>query len=774
MPNEIVSFDNRYQTKTSAMSAKNQEFLAEQGSRMLVENLPVAMVRYDRDFRRIYTNPTYRQVMMYEGEVLGKSINELWWATNMSAESYRAILEMVMRSGDQFEVTLEWKDGEGRQLSYIKKLIAEFDASGQTVVGVMGLGIDVSAQRQQQLVESKRQRVFERLAHGDDLADVLKLVAYYVESARPGAYCSLVLLDEEQRRFQAVTAPSFPETHRAWFNSLEQADANGLCKGWISAAMCGERVIVEDFNKYTCSVASLNVIHEMGIAACWAEPIFSTSRQLLAVLSLYLKQTGPPDQNDLTLLHQAAQLSSLAIERKRFEQKIYSLACYDPLTGLPNRRLFNNRLHEEIVKAERGAYGLAVLFIDLDCFKEVNDTWGHEAGDGLLVDAAQRIQSCVRESDTVARLGGDEFVVILPEVCNLSPLERVAQNIVSIMQRPFYYGERSANVSASIGIAVYPEDAGDEESLVSCADQAMYVAKEAGRNRFSIFTHRLSERERQRWQLSNDLRCALGNGQLEVYYQPIVDVCSGETVKAEALLRWHHHELGAVRLDYFLPIAEETDMIHEIGAWVFQEAIDTAKRWNALKHGQGPKQIAVNMSTRQFIKGDGDQLAIEYLRAAGLDAAHIAIDITESMLLHDDPKIAEKLENLRQADIQLSLDDFSTGISAMSSLKKANIDYLKFDRSFIRDLETNPDYKIIAEAVVVMAQRLGLKTIAKGVETVGQRTMLEAMGCMLHQGYLYAHPMPADVFLAFVDRPKTGGYDLRVGSHSNGNLVGEC
>lgn len=729
MPNEIVSFEHRYQPDTAPMSSESRTFLPEPGNRMLVENLPMAMVRYDRNFRRIYGNPTYRQTVVADGgEILGKSIKERWWATNMSAESYRAILEMVMRSGDQLEVTLEWKNGEDRQLCYIKKLVPEFDASGQAV-GVIGLGVDVSAQRQQQRVENKRQRVFERLAHGDDLADVLELVVYYVESAKPGVYCSIVLLDEEHRRFQAMTAPSFPESYRA-----ELVEASGHCKGWANSALCGERVIVEDFSQHTCSAACLNVIREMGFAACWAEPIFSSSRQLLGVLSLYLKQSGTPDHNDLTLLLQAGQLSALAIERKRFEQKIYSLACYDPLTALPNRRLFNIRLHEEIVKAERDAYSLAILFIDLDSFKEVNDTWGHEAGDGLLVDAAQRIQSCVRESDTVARLGGDEFVVILPEVGNLRPLARVAQNIVSTMRRPFYYGERSANVSASIGIAVYPEDADDEETLVSCADQAMYAAKETGRNRFSIFTQRLSERERQRWQLSNDLRCALGNGQLEVYYQPIVNASSGQTVKAEALLRWHHHELGAVRLDHFLPTAEETDMIHEIGAWVFQEAVDTAQRWNSMKHGQGPKQIAVNMSTRQFIKGDGDQLVIDYLRAAGLDAAHIAIDITEGMLLHDNPKMAEKLKNLRQANIQLSLDDFSTGISAMSSLKKANIDYLKFDRSFIRDLETNPDYRIIAEAVVVMAQRLGLKTIAKGVETVGQRTMLEEMGCMLHQG----------------------------------------
>lgn len=754
MQKEILSFVKRYRHNANSMQQEGQWIHLEQVFRMPKENPRIATVRYDRNFCRIYASPAYLQIVVSErvAEILGKSVDELWWPTNISAKAYRRILEEVMQSGKESEVTLEWTNGDGRLASYVEKLVPEYDTSGE-ISGVSVLVIDVSTLRRQQMVESHRQRIFERLVQGEDLAGILEQVALYVESAKPGVYCCILVLDEGQMYVQTVAAPSLPESYRAMLVSRVLAHEAGCCDGWAASAASAERTIVDDFSKHSCMRSCQAVICEMGAAACWSEPIFSSSRQLQGVLCLYPKQVGMPDQDDSALLLQAAQLSSLSIERKRLEQQIYSQACFDPLTNLPNRRLFRNRLHEEIVKAQRGNYGLGVLFIDLDHFKEVNDTGGHAAGDSVLVEAALRIQTCVRESDTVARLGGDEFVIILPEVDNSKPFERVAQSIVSVMQRPFYFGEYSASVSASVGIAVYPVDGTNPESLIHCADQAMYSAKETGRNTYSIFG--LSEHERQHLQLSNDLRAALDKGQFEVCYQPILDVGSGQVIKAEALLRWHHPELGAVPLDRFIPIAEETDMIQEIGAWVFQQAVDAAKRWNALINEQGPKQIAVNMSTRQFTKGCGDQQAIKYLQAEGLDPAHIVIEITEGFLRNECPNLAEKLENLHTMGIELSLDNFGIGLSAIANLKRANIDYLKIDRSLIRDLETDPDRRSVVEAIVAMALRLGLKVIAKGVETAGQAALLKAVGCHLHQGYLYARPMPVEAFLAFVECPIT-------------------
>ncbi|QPK64586.1 EAL domain-containing protein [Methylomonas sp. LL1] len=439
-------------------------------------------------------------------------------------------------------------------------------------------------------------------------------------------------------------------------------------------------------------------------------------------------------------------------ERKAAERQLLHQASYDSLTALPNRRLFNQRLHEEIARAERHRQGLAVFFIDLDRFKEVNDTLGHGVGDQLLVEAARRIQACVRESDTVARLAGDEFVAIVAENGGIDTLERIAQSMVAGIGQPFHLGQFNAFVSASIGIAIYPQDAGDTETLIGCADQAMYFAKEDGRNNYRFFTGGMLEQAQQRLQLAGDLREALALGQFELHYQPIMTITGGQAVKAEALLRWRHPRLGMVPPDQFIAIAEETGLIETIGAWVFREAVLLAKRWNALAGPDHSRQISINMSPRQFAKGNGDRMAIDCLRACGLASSHIAIEITEGLLLDDGRDITGQLERLRNAGIEISLDDFGTGYSSMAYLKKFNIDYLKIDRSFVRDLETDPGDRAIAEAIVVMAHRLDLKVIAEGVETEAQQAVLAAVGCEYVQGYLYARPMPAEQFMAFVSQ----------------------
>lgn len=718
--------------------------------RTLVENLPTMVVRYDRNFRRIYVNSAYTQITgRAESLILGKSADDAWRATNISAESYVAVLNQVMRSGRKTEVSLEWIGADGRLISHAMKIVPEYDADGQ-VSSVLALGFDLSDRRHRQIIEGERQRVFEKMAQGDHLDSILAQVALYVESSKSGRYCSILLLDEQGEYLQTVAAPSFPKSYRPILNLMLLSHKSSRCFGWVASILGGERVIVENIGNHPCWASCRSFISEIGAEACWSEPIFSATKQLLGVVTVYLNQAGLPDEDDLTLLLQAGHLCSIAIERKRIEQQMHHQASYDSLTGLPNRRLFGNRLREEIAKAERGAYGLAVLFIDLDRFKEVNDTMGHESGDLLLAEAAQRIQTCVRKSDTVARLGGDEFVVILSEVGEVFPQDRVAQAIVETMAEPFRLGAQHIYLSASIGIAVYPQDADNADSLIGCADQAMYVAKEAGRNSFNFFTRSMLEQAQQRLQVAAELRGALDKGQLEVFYQPIIEVGSGVAVKAEALLRWRHPEWGMVLPDRFIPIAEETDLIHEIGAWVFREAADMAKHWNELCLIGGVRQVSVNMSPRQFVRGNSDTCGIDYLQAIGLNPGAMVIEITEGLLLNDQAAVMDKLRCFHEAGLQVALDDFGTGYSAMAYLKKFNIDYLKIDRSFVRDLESDTGDRAIAEAIVVMAHRLGLKVIAEGVETEGQRNLLALVGCEYVQGYLYAKPMPAQLFFDYI------------------------
>ena len=440
-------------------------------------------------------------------------------------------------------------------------------------------------------------------------------------------------------------------------------------------------------------------------------------------------------------------------ERKQAEALIWRQANYDTLTGLPNRRLLLDRLEQELKRAHRDADSLALLFIDLDRFKEVNDTLGHETGDQLLIEAARRITGCVRESDTVARQGGDEFTVILPGLEEETHVEQIAQNILRELLKPYQFAHESVYISASIGITVYPRDGEDAEALLKHADRAMYDAKAQGKNCFSFFTPSMQQRALDRVQLGNDLRNAMGTDQFEVFYQPIVDFASGRTVKAEALLRWHHPTRGnAVGPAEFIPIAEDIGLINELGDWVFRQAAAMAKRWCLADAGHPdgpcacPVQIAVNKSPRQFITGDSHETWIDYLREIDLPGACLAIEITEGLLLDERPEVTAKLSQFRDAHMQIALDDFGTGYSAMAYLKRFDIDTLKIDRSFIRDMAGDASDRAIVEAIIAMSHKLGLKTVAEGVETEQQAALLRAAGCDFGQGFLFARPMPAAEF----------------------------
>lgn len=436
-------------------------------------------------------------------------------------------------------------------------------------------------------------------------------------------------------------------------------------------------------------------------------------------------------------------------ERKRLEEAIWHEANYDALTGLPNRRLLRDRLRENLRRARLHAARLALLFIDLDRFKEVNDTLGHDVGDRLLAEAAQRI--CVRlgESDTVSRQGGDEFIVVLPEVSDPDAAGLIAQEIIDALNQPFTLVGREVYVSASIGIAFFPDDGESIESLVSYADQAMYAAKAAGKNGFSYFKPAMQEHALHHLEVANDLRQALRLGQFELHYQPIADLPDMRITKVEALLRWNHPRHGQVSPAEFIPVAEEIGVIGAIGDWVFRQSMAMAARWQATAGGD-PIQVCINVSPRQFVAGTCVAW-LDEIRRQGLPPGLLSVEITEGLLLDERPAVVETLLAFRDAGVQVSIDDFGTGYSAMSYLKKFDIDYLKIDRTFIRDMVGDPADHAIVEAVIVMAHKLGMKVVAEGVETQEQCDLLRQAGCDFVQGYLIARPMPAEDFRRLFD-----------------------
>ena len=447
-------------------------------------------------------------------------------------------------------------------------------------------------------------------------------------------------------------------------------------------------------------------------------------------------------------------IAGLVIHFKTIERskaQLWKRANFDVLTQLPNRDMFRDRLSQEIKKSDRTGQPLALMLIDLDQFKEVNDTLGHDMGDILLQEAARRILNCVRESDTVARLGGDEFTVVLSQLANASHAEDIAQKIIKRLSEPFTLNLEVAHISASLGITLYPVDALDIDSMMRNADQAMYVAKNNGRNRYSHFTASLQETAQKRLRLTNDLRTALAGQQFRLHFQPIVDLHTDRIHKAEALLRWQHPVRGMVSPAEFIPLAEETHLIVEIGVWIRREALIWCERWNNLN--PDGFQISINKSPVEFMDdSDSDRVEsfVKELSDHGLCGKNFVFEITEGLLLNADSRINTKLMALRDAGIQVSIDDFGTGYSSLSYLKKLDIDYLKIDQSFVRNLERDSNDMALCEAIIVMAHKLGLKVIAEGVESLAQRDFLTRAGCDYGQGYLFSRPVPPEEFEAWL------------------------
>ncbi|HJW02741.1 MAG TPA: EAL domain-containing protein [Azospira sp.] len=442
-------------------------------------------------------------------------------------------------------------------------------------------------------------------------------------------------------------------------------------------------------------------------------------------------------------------------ERKQDEERIHYLAHHDQLTGLPNRLLLAVHLPQALRRAKREGSRVAVLFVDLDRFKNINDSLGHNVGDRILHTAAGRLRQALRESDSIVRQGGDEFIVILSDLQSSAQAAQVGAKLLEAVAQPYQEGDHAFFLTASIGVAVYPDDGKDMDTLLRNADTAMYAGKSAGGNTVHFYTGALNERLQSRVYVERRLHQALDNGEFSLYYQPQIDIASGRLVGAEALLRWHDGE-QMVPPDSFIPIAEESGLIVPIGQWVLDTAIAQAAAWHrAWGERQGlPPRIAINLSARQFWGGGLAEHILERLGAEGLPASAIELEITESVLLRQEGDSLAELRRLEGSGLGLSLDDFGTGYSSLSYLRLLPIDTLKIDKSFIAALDEHTveaetsDALAIVRAIIAMAHSLNFQVVAEGVESTGQLALLRDLNCDSYQGYLESRPLPAAEFAA--------------------------
>ena len=447
------------------------------------------------------------------------------------------------------------------------------------------------------------------------------------------------------------------------------------------------------------------------------------------------------DAEDLSFAEAIAHVLSAAVRRHQTQTRLAYMAEFDVLTGLPNRNLLHDRLTQSLAQAGRHGWQGAVLFIDLDRFKLVNDTLGHHVGDRLIAEVGRRIKQCVRAGDTVGRVSGDEYGVVLGELAQADDAAFVAQKILDVLALPFDLDGNEAYVTASIGISVFPSDGDDAETLLKNADMAMYRAKELTRNAYCFFTGEMNQRSVAKLQLNNDLRRAIERSEFVLHYQPKIDLADGRVHGVEALLRWNHPQRGMVTPGEFIPALEDSGLILPVGEWVLEEAAAQLRRW--LREGLRALPVAVNLSAKQFRRRDLDALIRRTLAAAGVSAGLIELEITESCLMEDAEDAVRLLANLRAAGLRISVDDFGTGYSSLSSLTRLPLNALKIDRSFVRDVVSSAEAASIVRAVIDMAHNLSFTVIAEGVETAEQMAFLKRHGCDLAQGYLFDRPMPA-------------------------------
>ena len=552
---------------------------------------------------------------------------------------------------------------------------------------------------------------------------------------------------------------------RAWYLSDEDWKAAGdacyepLARGdSFHAEMLLAR---KDGSSIYCEVRSKAIDRsDLSRGSIWITQDITARKQAeLELVQAKAQLEALVEQRTQQLSQTVAALELKVAEQQAAEARAERLALFDGLTGLPNRHLLADRASQAIDIARRGDEPLAVLFLDLDHFKNVNDSLGHRIGDALLAQLASRLRGAVREQDTVARMGGDEFVLVLP-LTDIAGAAHLATKLMALASAPFQVDQQELTVTPSMGIAMFPTDGDDFDTLCKCADAAMYRAKRDGRNAYRFFTSEMQAQSARALQLENALRRALERNQLSLHYQPqlTLEAEGGDSrygadgaariVGAEALLRWHHPELGWVSPAEFIPIAETSGLILPIGEWVLQEALSQLRRWDDA--GLPELSMAVNLSAVQFRHANLPELVERLLAELGMPAERLELELTEGAAM-DDPAVAITVMNeLHARGVRLSIDDFGTGYSSLSYLKKFRVSKLKIDQSFVRDLTDDAEDRAIVDAVIRMAGALGLQTLAEGVETEGQLAFLRRQGCQAVQGYLFSRPLPAEAFAEFV------------------------
>ncbi len=586
--------------------------------------------------------------------------------------------------------------------------------------------------------EALQHQVLEAMARERPLAEVLDMVCREVERIAPDVQASILEVDE-QGLLHPLAGPSLPPKYSAQLDGLPIGPSVGSCG---TAAWRRAPVQVDDIASDPLWADYRALALPLGLRACWSTPFCNSEGRVIGTFAFYYRsrvQDSEAQRFHQQLVDACTHLCTLALEREHARQRIRQLAFYDGLTGLPNRSLLQARADQAIASATRNEEALAVLFLDLDRFKQINDSLGHPAGDELLRQVASRLQRELRSSDIAGRLSGDEFVVVLPQ-CDADQAADTVERLQALLAQPMEIADTRLAISASVGIAMFPADGREMETLLHRADMAMYQAKSGARGSFRFFSAEMNRLAQERLALETALREALRQGQLQLHYQPQIELAGGRLHGVEALARWTHPELGPISPARFIPLAEECGLIAELGRWALREACRQLAEWRA--QGLAVPAIAVNLSPTSFHNLELPSLIADALERNALKPQDLTLEITESVLVDTNPSTLKTLAEVHAQGVRLSMDDFGTGYSSLSYLRRLPVSELKLDRSFVADLEQDEAARALSRAILGIGQSLQLTVVAEGVESEQQNQLLREQGYPVAQGYLFARPLP--------------------------------
>ncbi len=686
----------------------------------------------------VYYSPRWKSMLGFAKDDLEGRLDT--WKKLVHADDREAVLSKVDQyiSGqrDSFEVEMRMQHRDGHEIFVLSRAFLVKRRSDQKPVRLVGTHVDITSRKVAEAFADKNAEILEMIATGISAYDIYDEIALMYEARHPGLRCSM--LELHNGTLMHGGAPSLPKAYCQAVHGLKNGPNVGSCG---TSTYTGKRVLVENIETDPKWEKIKHVALPHGMRCCWSEPIKNSSGKVLGAFGMYYNHPALPNEEESNDLKSAARLAGIVMERDQAQRRIRELAYIDELTKLPNRACFYQRLEKSITISAKTSNRLGLLYIDLDNFKGVNDSLGHDAGDALLKEIASRLKSICRETDFAARLSGDEFCVLVEVSDDERVTTLVAQRCLEVIAKPFELFGRKFTPACSIGIAHYPQDGENVSTLLKAADTSLYAAKECGKNQYAFYKPEFTRKAEYRFQVEQNLREAVENQRFSLVYQPKVQINTGEIVGVEALSRWHHPQLGHISPIEFIPIAERTGMIKPLTEWVLRTACHQSVAWK--QAGLPALRIAVNISPSQFLDQSFVSTVEHILSETNMVPEELELEVTEHVIQTNQQNLSI-FRDLKSLGVLLSIDDFGTGYSSFASLKHLTFDHLKIDKYFIDDMLIDNKSQLLVGAMIEMGQNLGYSILAEGVETVEQCTLLQKLGCGTAQGYLFSKPIAAE------------------------------